>query len=325
MFNLRPKMFEESAKSHASPNLAVQLLIFLIVFFIIYVLEAIIPSIVSIPLMMEELVNQGYLEGTKKLTLDESMKIASELSGLPKIMIPTLLSTVFGTLISILYCRCFEMRPLSSMGMRKRRLIPHYLQGLAVGIAMMTAITLLTVVTGVNSISLCAEINYKLIALYFAGFLVQGMSEEFVFRGYLMNTVGGHHSAALAIGISAAAFGIAHAVNPGFGVVPMINLVLFGVFASLYMICFDDIWGVCAIHSVWNFTQGNIYGISVSGSGDAESVFRVASKSSADILTGGEFGIEGSLFTTLVLAVGIVIVLVKIKKNSAVSQSGGEE
>ncbi|MBP3310517.1 MAG: hypothetical protein J6L05_06895, partial [Ruminococcus sp.] len=83
--------------------------------------------------------------------------------------------------------------------------------------------------------------------------------------------------------------------------------------------------GVCAIHSVWNFTQGNIYGISVSGSGDAESVFRVASKSSADILTGGEFGIEGSIFTTLVLAVGIVIVLVKIKKNSAVSQSGGEE
>lgn len=59
---------------------------------------------------------------------------------------------------------------------------------------MMTVITLLSVAVGVNSISLCSNINTGIILLYLLGFFVQGMSEEFIFRGYLMTTIGGYHS-----------------------------------------------------------------------------------------------------------------------------------
>ena len=87
------------------------------------------------------------------------------------------------------------------------------------------------------------------------------------------------------------------------------------MFASFYMISTGDIWGVCGIHSMWNFMQGNFYGISVSGTGDTESVFRTTANTPHAWLSGGEFGIEGSIFTTLVLTAGIVITFLKIRKN----------
>lgn len=312
---IKSELFEESGKSLASTALPVQIFSFVIVFFIIYVLEAIIPSIASVNPMMNEMQSQGMLDGTVKISLKNSMAAAKIISASPKIMIPSLLSTVFGTITSVIYCRNIEVRPVSSMGIKKKKIVPHYLTGLITGIVMMTVITLLSVAVGVNSISLCSNINTGIILLYLLGFFVQGMSEEFIFRGYLMTTIGGYHSPVLAVGISAGAFAFAHAFNPGFGILPCVNLVLFGVFAALYMICSGDIWGVCGIHSVWNFMQGNFYGISVSGTGDTESVFRTTQKTAYNWLSGGEFGIEGSIFTTVVLSAGIAVIFFKLRKN----------
>ncbi|MDE6848389.1 MAG: CPBP family intramembrane metalloprotease [Ruminococcus sp.] len=311
-----PKIFEESSHSLSSPLLPVQLLSFVVVFFIIYVLEAIIPSFVSVNPMMEEMKSQGMLDGSTKITLKNSMAAATIISASPKVMIPSLLSTVFGTVTSVIYCRNIEVRPVSSMGVRKNKIVPNYLIGLVTGIVMMTAITLLSVITGFNNISLCSNINVGIILLYLLGFFVQGMSEEFIFRGYLMTTIGGHHSPLLAVGISSVAFAFAHAANPGFNVLSCINLILFGVFAGVYMICFDDIWGVCGIHSIWNFMQGNFYGISVSGTGNTESVFRTSAVTQYGWLSGGKFGIEGSIFTTVILSAGITAVLLNIRKKS---------
>lgn len=315
MINLKPKMFEEASKSHASPNLAVQLLSFAALFLVIYLAESIVPAIVSYQPLMELLTEQGKLEAGQKLSFGEAMEMSAKVTESPKIMITMLISTVVGTLMSIFYCRFIEMRTVSSMGVRKRRLFPNYFIGIAVGLLMMTSITMLTVISGANSISLCSDFSIKLILLYLLGFFFQGMSEEFIFRGCLMNSLGGNHSPYLAIGISSFAFAAAHLANPGISVLAMINLTLFGVFAAVYMIYSDDIWGVCAIHSIWNFSQGNIFGISVSGSVKAESVFRTVSNSDSDILNGGKFGIEGSIFTTLVLCAGTAIMLILIKRK----------
>ena len=54
-------MFEESGESLTSPKLIVQIFSFLIVFLIIYVLEAVIPSIVSINPMLDEMESQNML------------------------------------------------------------------------------------------------------------------------------------------------------------------------------------------------------------------------------------------------------------------------
>ena len=155
MLKLKAKMFDEAGKSHASKNIFVQILLFLVVFFLIYLIEGIISSFITLPKMFEELSSDSeFMSGSKKLTWGESMSMATRVAGKPEVMIPTLFSTVVGTLISIFYCRCIEMRHVSSMGMRKRKLVSHYALGLGIGILMMTSITMLTVVTGANSIKL---------------------------------------------------------------------------------------------------------------------------------------------------------------------------
>jgi len=315
MLRFKPKMYQEASASYVNHSIPVKILIFIAAFVVILILESIIPSVLTLPEIMDELASDPlYTSGKKQLTLAESMDIASKYTHEPKIMIPNLLCTVFGTIVSLFCCRCIEMRHVRSMGVRKRRLVPHYLTGLGIGAVLMTSITLLTVISGANSISLCSGINFGIIALYLLGFFVQGMSEEFIFRGYLMSSLGSKNTT-IAVIVNSAAFGLAHGLNPGLTPLAMVNLVLFGLFASFYVILFDDLWGACAIHSVWNFMQGNIYGISVSGSGKSESVFAVSQKSSHGFLTGGDFGIEGSIFTTIILLIATAAVLYAIKRS----------
>lgn len=324
MFKVKSGMFDESGKSHASPELGSMMIAFIVVFLVIYLFEAIVPSILTIGPMMEEFAKMGYDAG-QTISFEESMRVANKVSAPPAVMIPTLISTVFGTIISMLYCRFGEMRSLGSMGMRKKKIVPHYLIGLAVGTALMTAIVLFSALFGAQKISFCNGVNFGLIGLYWIGWFFQGMSEEFIFRGYLMNTVGGKHSAVIAITVSSVAFSLAHIANPGFGPLVFVNLALFGVFAGLYMILTDDIWGGCAIHSIWNCTQGNLYGISVSGTNEMESVMKTVADSDSVILTGGKFGIEGSIFTTIVLVAASAIVYFMMKKKGIVEINGMEE
>ena len=323
MLKFKSGIFEEASKSHASPKLSSILIAFVVVFLVIYLFEGIVPTILTTKPMLEEFAKMGY-EAGDKISFADSMRVANKVIAPPAVMIPTLISTVFGTIISMLYCRFGEMRSLGSMGMRKKKLIPHYLLGLLIGIALMTAIVLLSALFGAQKITLCTNVNYGIIALFALGWFFQGMSEEFVFRGYLMNSIGGRNSAVLAITVSSVAFSLAHAANPGFGPLVFINLALFAAFAALYMILMDDIWGGCAIHSIWNCTQGNFYGISVSGTNEVESVMKTTAASDSKILTGGNFGIEGSIFTTVVLLIAGAIVIVMMKKKSIIETASNK-
>lgn len=310
MLKLKSKMFEESKKSAASENIVVTLVIFFIMLLVIQIVESIIPTIMSNSELRERIAAEGITD------VKIMMNIATEVLMQTKYLIPTLFCTIFGTIISIIYCRFVEARHLSSMGMRRRKAGLHYIQGLGVGFVMISAAALSSALFGITEITRCKSADIGVIGLMLGGFVIQGMSEEFIFRGYLMNTLGGRHNPWLAVIISSAAFSLAHIANPGFNLFIFFNLALFGVFAALYMIAFDDIWGACAIHSIWNFTQGSFYGISVSGTGETESIFRTVAASESKLLTGGEFGIEGSIITTFVLIVSSILVLIKIKKQN---------
>lgn len=310
MVKLKCKMFEESKKSTSSENIFINLIVFVFIFAICLAAESVVPTIMASPEISRRAMEEGVVGDFKKM-----MEISTEVSMQSKYLLCSLFCTILGTLTAVIYCRFVEARHLSSMGVRKKKAGIHYVQGLAVGLLMMTAAVLISAAFGINSIKLCGNINFGIIVLFAAGFFIQGMSEEFIFRGYLMNTLASRHNPWIAVLISSAAFSLAHLVNPGFNLLVFFNLSLFGVFAGLYMIAFDDIWGVCAIHSIWNFSQGNLFGISVSGTGETESVLSVTAVSSSKLLTGGDFGIEGSIVTTAVLLTGIIIVLVKIKKQ----------
>ena len=110
-------------------------------------------------------------------------------------------------------------------------------------------------------------------------------------------------------------FGALHLANSGISVLAFVNLVLFGVFASLYFLRRGNIWGVAAFHTMWNLVQGNFYGIKVSGMEMQCSILQSAMTDGKELINGGEFGLEGGLAVTVVYTIGIVVLLLMKDKE----------
>ena len=236
-------------------------------------------------------------------------------------MILSLAATVCGTVTAMIYCRAFEKRKLSTMGFRKRNALSEYLAGALVGTVIFSLAVGICLVTGALKFDgINPDISWGFIGLYFLGFLIQGMSEEVILRGYFMVSLQRRIPVSAAIAVSSVMFACLHLSNPGISVLAFINLVLFGVFAGVYMLKRGNIWGVCAIHSLWNFVQGNFYGINVSGMSEMTSIFKMTSVESKTILNGGEFGLEGGLGVTVVCVLGILVMLCTKTKESEIAE-----
>jgi membrane protease YdiL (CAAX protease family) len=146
------------------------------------------------------------------------------------------------------------------------------------------------------------------------GFLLQGLSEELLCRGYFMVSLAARQRLIVAVVVSSLAFAALHLANASVLDVPLAlpNLFLFGVFTGVYMLKRGSIWGVCAIHSLWNFAQGNIFGIKVSGSTQLPSLLQVSAPNDtwqSTLINGGNFGLEGGIAVTIVLGIAIAVTL----------------
>ena len=83
---------------------------------------------------------------------------------------------------------------------------------------------------------------------------------------------------------------------------------------------------VCAMHSMWNFAQGNIFGLPVSGQGGLPSPLsaEVSEGTWKTLFNGGSFGLEGGLAVTAVLAVACCVALFMPTKRSEISHGDME-
>ena len=85
---------------------------------------------------------------------------------------------------------------------------------------------------------------------------------------------------------------------------------------ALYLLKNDTVWGVAGIHGAWNFAQGNLFGILVSGQPSGTSLMTFLPQGNQDWLSGGSFGIEGSIMTSLVLLLLIFYLAHQLKKEN---------
>ena len=174
----------------------------------------------------------------------------------------------------------------------------------------MGVIALIYQVSGIGSFELnelSLEPLFFIIGL-FPFWLLQGGTEEVATRGWLLTRIAARTNLPLAIAISSSLFGILHMGNAGVTFLSVLNIILDGVLAALLFIYTDSIWLVVAQHGTWNYVQGNLLGFQVSGTGADASIFSFTMGDGPDWLTGGAFGAEGSIITTLVLLVSLVIV-----------------
>jgi membrane protease YdiL (CAAX protease family) len=144
------------------------------------------------------------------------------------------------------------------------------------------------------------------------------MSEEVLCRSYFLVSLARKKGYIwMAVIVNALAFAALHLGNAGIAPLAFVNLILFGIFASVYFVKRGNIWGIAAIHSIWNFAQGNIFGILVSGNDFGTTIFESEINTSMTLVNGGDFGLEGGILVTIILVVGTVVMLMTKQKDVA--------
>ncbi len=238
------------------------------------------------------------------------------------VMLIQLFATLVTVAVVLLYCLLVEKRSLLSLGFTGNGAWAEYAVGLVGGFGLFGSTVLLCVATGVVTVQVTADSpSWGLLALFLLGFLIQGMSEEMLCRSYLMVSLSRGWPLWVCAALNSLIFSVLHLGNDHVSVIALINIFLFGLFASILTIRRGSIWMVGALHSMWNFAQGNLFGIPVSGIRGLPSPLVSTLKNGMwqELLNGGAFGLEGGLSVTVVLLVACVIVLFCPTKKSEIA------
>lgn len=137
-----------------------------------------------------------------------------------------------------------------------------------------------------------------------AVFVPAAVHEELAFRGYLFQKLLGYRRVSAYI-FSALLFAAVHGGNRNVSWLALTNIALAGVMLGLAYELGRRLWFPIALHLVWNLASGPILGYEVSGNVSAMTLFRTTG-SGPMTLTGGGFGLEGSVWATVVEAAAVV-------------------
>lgn len=221
-----------------------------------------------------------------------------------------LLTGVGALVLLALWLRLKEARPFSSLGFPARRAPVTLLVGGVVAAVALSLPVLINLLSGQYEVR-AASASVMVLALL-PVFAVQASTEEILTRGYLLQITQRRWGLPAALAVQAVLFTLLHVTNLEVSVIALVNILLIGVLLGFWAVTEGGLWGVCAFHTVWNWAQGNVYGIEVSGMDLRTTWLDVAADpTGAAPLTGGGFGVEGSAITTLVLVallVGVVLV-----------------
>ena len=215
----------------------------------------------------------------------------------------TLIGEALLIIVVIFYCLVIEKRKLPTLGFTGRLPALEYLLGLCLGALLFGGVFLLGHAAGAYK-GLTLRFTSRMLpplALALAGFVIQSAAEELLVRGFFAVSMNKRYPVGFCVFTSSLVFAMLHLGNDASGMLPLINTFLVGVLLCMYVIKRGSIWGAMAFHAAWNFTQGCIFGFHVSGIPLGHSVFHPTVLPYNELLTGGTYGPEGSICTTIVL------------------------
>ena len=194
--------------------------------------------------------------------------------------------------------RVVDRQPVATAGWRLPGAGPDFGKGALLGITLITL--------GFLSLFLLGRIDMQ--GIDFRGqtllawvifFLFQTTYEEVVFRGYLLRMLSEYFQPLGALLVTSVLFGILHVPNENFSPIGLINILLAGLLLGALVLRTGRIWAAVGLHFTWNLFQSVIYGFPVSGL-TTYRLLRIEVEGPA-WLSGGPFGLEGSVFTALLL------------------------
>jgi membrane protease YdiL (CAAX protease family) len=151
----------------------------------------------------------------------------------------------------------------------------------------------------------------------FFGMLVVGLLEEILFRGILFRIFQGWLGTRLAVLLSVVIFALAHAPNQGVTAIALASVAGAGLLLCAAYMLTGRLWLGIGIHVGWNFTQGGLFSVPVSGFPAKGMIQGVLT--GPNWLTGGVFGVEGSALAVVAVLVGSAALLAYVTKERIVA------
>lgn len=243
----------------------------------------------------------SFILGDLGYGLLNGMFFATDMVGIPVLLI--IPSVVYLGLYA-LFVRWFEKKWPTDLPLR--RLVSHTLLGLLVGFVFMV------MTVGIITAMGCADEYWNSFswrdqfwALML--FLMVAVGEEVMSRGVIFRLIDERWGTWLALIVSALIFGLGHISNDNsswwtsFAISIEAGLLLGAAYKWS-----GNLWVPIGIHWAWNYTQGNIFGLAVSGN-NLESNVLTTTVNGPEIITGGAFGPEASIITVIL---GLIVTLV---------------
>ncbi len=238
---------------------------------------------------------------------------------------PTMLFTQLGTTLiasiglfglSVILRRFLDKnrRPLFSLGFDFKRAPLAYLWGFLLGAV------LLSVGYGIQVLFGLVEPGYSggwfetpfFFGATFVMFFFSALFEELLLRGYPTKIIDEAAPRFFAVAIPSVLFGLLHLTNPGTTWLSTINITLAGALLGLVYLKSGSIWLAAGLHLGWNFAQGPLFGLGVSGLNGYPTLLR-GYPAGHWLWSGGDFGLENSLIATILMVIAIAL-LIAIKR-----------
>ena len=179
-----------------------------------------------------------------------------------------------------------------------RRLVPHTLLGLLVGFIFMVLVVGTMVASGYATVDWCDFSDEKQLGMFMM-FLAVAVGEEMIFRGVIFRWIDERWNTWVALLISALLFGWMHITNDNATWWSSLAIAIeAGLLIGAAYKWSGTLWVPIGIHWAWNYTQGNIFGLAVSGN-YAGTTMLATTVDGPDIITGGAFGPEASIIAVL--------------------------
>ena len=224
--------------------------------------------------------------------------------------LPFLVAVFFGCL----YGKIFEDLPFRALGCWfTKNWLRDLLAGLVIGAVSIGFAALIAFIFNGLSFRQNESAGSAAIILTFATslliFVFGAAFEEAFFRGYLLQTLSRAKLVSVGIILTSLLFATMHNGNPGANPLSWLNTFLAGIWLAAAYFKTRNLWLAFGIHLTWNWFQGTIFGINVSGLGElATAPLMNATDSGPQWLTGGDYGIEGGIACTIALIASTALI-----------------
>lgn len=142
--------------------------------------------------------------------------------------------------------------------------------------------------------------GWQTILFTVAMLLAGSAGEEILFHGYGFQVLLGEWGPNTTVFTAGAIFGVVHGANPNSSWLALVNTAGFGILFGYAFLRTRDLFMPIGLHFGWNFTLP-LFGVNVSGL-TMKLTGHQMEWTIGSLLSGGEYGPEGGLLTTIVLA-----------------------